>query len=143
MKKKIEKYIPRIKKYVFIALIAVTLANLALWVYFQFNTFEFRTTGYKIKGYVVYFMMYLLLFWLWYGAYKFCKQLEYEVYNWWQMVWKICAFLLMIGCVLLSIPIVLFIIMDAMFGNLYDECMERCVAEDLSNYNECALTMCD
>ena len=136
MKLKVKEYIEKMRKYTLIAFMAVTLVDLALLEYFGGS--EFRTTGYKIHAYAFRVFDHLLPFWIGYFIYRMMNPKH-----------KISASSFWIRFLALG-PLCLLFFITFFFGffgsygdGSYDRCMEQCVAEDLSNYNECTFSTCD
>ena len=139
MKEKIKKYIQTIKKYSFkvFKTISIIVLLLSLIFIFIYNP-EFRTLGYKIQSYIFRLQGYLIPFWILYLVYK---TLNSENEN---------SALLTVARVIVIGPLTFLMFVTFFFGffgshgsGAYDECMEMCVTEDLSNYDECTFGTCD
>ena len=139
MKEKIRAYIQTIKKYSFkvFKTISIIVFLLSLIFIFIYNP-EFRTFGYKIRSYTFRLQGYLIPFWMLYLAYKtFNSENENSAISTFVRV-------VAIG------PLTFLMFVTFIFGffgsygsGAYDECMEMCVTEDLSNYDECEFETCD
>ena len=139
MIQKIKTYIQAIKKYGFKAFKAISIIVLLLSLIFIFvYNPEFRTLGYKIRSYTFRLQGYLIPFWMLYLVYKTLTPEKED------SAISTFARVVAIG------PLTFLMFVTFLFGffgsygsGAYDECMEMCVAEDLSNYDECGFGNCD
>ena len=139
MKEKIRAYIQTIKKYSFkvFKTISIIVFLLSLIFIFIYNP-EFRTLGYKIQSYTFRLQAYLIPFWMLYLVYK---TLNSENEN---SAISTVARVIVIGPLTFLMFVTFFFGFFGSYGSgAYDECMEMCVTEDLSNYDECTFGTCD
>ena len=139
MKEKIRAYIQTIKKYSFkvFKTISIIVFLLSLIFIFIYNP-EFRTLGYKIQSYIFRLQGYLIPFWMLYLVYK---TLNSENEN---SAISTVARVIVIGPLTFLMFVTFFFGFFGSYGSgAYDECMEMCVTEDLSNYKECEFGTCD
>ena len=136
MKLKIKEYIEKIRKYTLIVFVVVTIIDMVLLYYFRGS--EFRTIGDKISSYSFRVFVHLIPLWIGYLIYKTIYPNH-----------KISALSFFVRVAAIG-PLFFLLFITFFFGffgsygdGSYDRCMEQCVAEDLSNYNECTFSTCD
>ena len=139
MKEKLEilkKYARIIAKYAFYAFVAITIINLA--ILYCLRGSEFRTLGYTINSYAFRVLVHLLPLWIGYLIYKILN-----------VTFKKSPVLFCVAFFFIWPLIGLFAVtfFFGFFGSYgdgsYDECMEMCVNEDQSNFDECTFSTCD
>jgi quinol-cytochrome oxidoreductase complex cytochrome b subunit len=138
MKEKIRAYIQTIKKYSFkvFKTISIIVFLLSLIFIFIYNP-EFRTLGYKIRSYTFRLQGYLIPFWMLYLVYKTLTTEENSAMS-------TFAGIVAIGPLTFLMFVTFFFGFFGSYGSgAYDECMEMCVTEDLSNYKACEFGTCD
>ena len=110
-------------------------------LYIAFNIIvspEFRTNEYKISSWLFRMSMFSTPIIISYFIYKILIP-KVKISIWAKIIRLIIAIPLMF--ILLSS--IVFCFVSSYADGSYDECMERCVAEDLSNYADCELNTCD
>ena len=136
MKKRIEQYLPILKKSAFRAF--VILSIIVLIIVFAFPNYEFRTIGYKVRAYAFRMYVHIIPIWLAYFIYKLFHP-SHKIRPIWRFIRIVLAILL--------IPLCIGEFMIGFFGSYadgsYERCMESCVTEDLSNFDECTFSICD
>ena len=99
---------------------------------------EFRTIEYKISAWLFRASMFsfpILTGWLIYKILTPSGKIG--------VLSKIIRVIIVVPLILILITSILFCLVGSYADGSYDECMETCVAKDLSNYSECSLSTCD
>ena len=131
MIEKLKPYVVMIKKYTFSTIIAVTLIDVVLRIYFQFNHLEFRTVGYKLNLFSFYLTAYLIIIWLcilvirplWRAT---SENHSKQYQNILGVFCRAISCIGIIGVILLTLLVTFFI-----FMNINEEkCLEWCVLPD-------------
>ena len=135
-----KKYIPIAKKYIFRAFKVFSIVVLVLNLFFIFIYHpEFRTLVAKISTYSFRFLGYIIPIWLSYFSYVFIFP-EHKI----KLTYEFFRILI---AVFFIIPLTIMTFVMGFFSSYangsYDRCMEECVNEDKSNYDECAFSICD
>lgn len=139
MKKKIEKikiYAHIVSAYVFYIFVAATITDLAV-LHFSSGA-KFRTTEYAINSYAFRILVHLIPLWIGFAIYKIMnssKKLSFFS--------SIISYFSVICLTFLFIIALLSALLGSYGNGSYDECMEKCVNEDQSNFNECTFSTCD
>lgn len=135
MKEKIKKYALLIKKHGFDAIKIISI--IVFYISFFYHP-KFRTFGYSIHSYSYILFIFMLPFWFGYLIYKILfPKGKTNVLS--KIIRLAIAGPLILGLIYLTIYCFLRGYID--YG--YEECMEWCVKDDLSNYNECSSNTCD
>ena len=139
MIQKVKQYISIIQKYIIktvkISALIVLISNIVFNLVFEP---EFRTVEYEISSWLSRILMYYIPL-----------GVGYLIYQTLFPPHKISTLSLIIRSIAIVPMWALFMwtLFFCFFGSYangsYDECMEMCVAEDLSNYNECSFGTCD
>ena len=145
MKQQLEifkKYARIIAKYAFYAFIAITIIDLTILCCLRGS--EFRTIGYTISSYAFRLFPVLVVFWYWYVVVKIYQTIIKTDKGWRERILRFCVAIIFL-CPLLCFGAVVtfYISLSSYVNGGYDECMEWCVSEDQSNYNECTFSTCD
>ena len=136
---KLKHYAFLVKGYGFETIKIISIILLILnFVFINIYHPEFRTIGYKISSYSSRLSILFILFWMWYLIYKLLiPSSKISILS--EIIRIIIAGPLILGLLYLTI----YFFFSSYISGGYDECMEWCVAEDLSNYSECSLSTCD
>ena len=142
MKEIIKEYTHIVSVYIFYVFIAATAIDLTILCFS--SGAEFRTTGYVINSYAFRFSFPLLVFWYWYATVKIYKKIINRDKKWHESIIRFCIVVLIL-CPMLCFGVLAtcFMFLNSYVDGSYDECMEECVNEDQSNYNECTFSTCD
>lgn len=130
------------KKYAFIAVIILSLIDIALLVYFYNQHPLFRTAEYKIKMFLFNYGLYVILFWSCYCPFKLYKYIKFEAKNIGQSFLRILGYALFVLSIFLPVIVAGVLIINTLLSTTQDKCMEKCVSDDLSDYNECLHSTC-
>lgn len=131
--------ISNIKKYILMAIKIYAIGMPILYIAFNIIISpEFRTNEYKISSWLFRMSMFSTPIIISYFIYKILIP-KVKISIWAKIIRLIIAIPLMF--ILLSS--IVFCFVGSYADGSYDECMESCVAEDLSNYADCALNTCD
>lgn len=131
--------IPNIKKYILMAIKIYAIGMPILYIAFNIIVSpEFRTNEYKISSWLFRMSMFSIPIIISYFIYKILIP-KVKISIWAKIIRLIIAIPLMF--ILLSS--IVFCFVGSYADGSYDECMESCVAEDLSNYADCSLNTCD
>ena len=131
-----------IKKISFYVLCLITIITLCCVIYFSYNNPIFNTPEYKIATAMGHIASHLV--WIW-GCIFICilgKKVTSKANN------KKCfsKILYCVAMILLAFS-TLFYMLIVFWGSYsdgtYDECMQKCVLADGSNYEQCSLDTCD
>ena len=131
--------ISNIKKYILMAIKIYAIGMPILYIAFNIIiSSEFRTNEYKISSWLFRMSMFSTPIIISYFIYKILIP-KVKISIWAKIIRLIIAIPLMF--ILLSS--IVFCFVSSYADGSYDECMESCVAEDLSNYADCSLNTCD
>ncbi len=140
--KTLKKYALITAKYIFYAFVAVTIIDLTILCYLRGS--EFRTLGYTISSYAFRLFFALVVFWYWYVVVKIYQTIIKTDKGWCERIIRFCiAVIFLYPSLCFGAVLTFFMCMNSYANGSYDECMERCVNEDQSNFNECTFNTCD
>ena len=125
-----------ITKYAVYAFVVITIIDLV--VLYCSSGSEFRTLGYKINSYAFRVFDHLIPIWIGYAIYKIINSDKKVTF-----FSSIISYFAVIGLTFLFIIKLLLALFGSYGDGSYYRCMEECVNEDQSNYNECSLSTCD
>lgn len=144
MLQNIKKYISKGWKYIFKTIKIITLIDIFLLLGFRSYQPEFRTFGYEVFSYTFRLIAPLFAFWYWVAVVKVIKLLINTEKKWYE---RIIRFGFVAFFIYISIPLgiicTVFACINSYTTGGYDECMQQCVNEDQSNFQECSLSTCD
>ena len=139
MIQKIKQYIPIISKYIIktiqISALIVLIANIVFNLVFEP---EFRTVEYEISSWLSRILMYYIPLGIIYLIFQTLFP-PHEI----STLSLIVRIIAVVPMMMLFWGTLLYCFYGSYADGSYDECMEMCVAEDLSNYNECSSSTCD
>lgn len=136
---KIKYYMPNIKKYILMAIKIYAIGMPILYIAFNMIVSpEFRTIEYKISSWLFRMSMFSTPILIGYLVYKILiPKGKISILS------EIIRLAIAIPFMLILLSSIIFCFVGSYADGSYDECMESCVAEDLSNYADCGLNTCD
>ena len=136
---KTKHYMPNIKKYILMAIKIYAIGMPILCIVFNMVVNpEFRTIEYKISSCLFRMSMFSIPILIGYLIYKILiPKGKISILS------EIIRLIIAIPLMFILLSSIIFCFVDSYADGSYDECMERCVAEDLSNYADCGLNTCD
>lgn len=140
----IRQNMPKIRYCIFNMIVWITIFDvMALLLTFRFEK-DLIILGADITGYAVFAVVYLLLFWLGYLICFLFHLAHKKSEKLYQRILALLYYLLIIPLVSLWSLLLLGCLIPVNSDDKeFDECMEKCVAADKSNIEECAFNYCD
>ena len=136
---KTKHYMPNIKKYILMAIKIYAIGMPILCIVFNMVVNpEFRTIEYKISSCLFRMSMFSTPIIISYLIYKILiPKNKISIFS------EIIRLIIAIPLMFILFSSIVFCFLNSYYDGSYDECMESCVVEDLSNYDECLLNTCD